>query len=166
MANLDETLPPGTGVIVKVDNSHDVAGSEARAFHRAVQHRDRLIATESWLTSEAIAKRARGPVVELDPKQYAFQLRQAGQILGVRHQHRRLHPDCQFDTVDGCLKPLEIMAPLLEFLPKDESGWTQAFWLFQPSGRIQGARPADVLATRRDDVLRAAENDFHGDDGI
>jgi len=146
--------------------SNDDAETDAATFQRAVQRRDWLIATEKWLSSADLATGARGAVVDSNANQYAYQLRQTGQILGVRHQRKRLHPSCQFHDVDGRLEPLPVLHALLKVLPKDDSGWTQAFWLFQPTGRLAKARPADVLATRPKDVLLAAEKDFHGDAGI
>lgn len=143
-----------------------VSNGDVEAFQRTVARRDWLIAHERWLTSEDIAKRARGTLVESNKDQYAYQLRQSGQVLGVRHQRKRLHPACQFREVDGRLEPLPIMKSLLALLPADDSGWDQALWLFQPTGRLDGARPADVLATRPEDVLDAAKKDFHGDAGI
>jgi hypothetical protein len=148
-----------------IDDTNELTG-EALAFQRAVQRRDDLIANEKWFSSEQIAQQARGAVVESNKDQYAYQLRQSGQILGVRHARKRLHPACQFHEVNGRLEPLPVMKRLLELLPKDDTGWDQAFWLFQPTGRLDGQRPADVLATRPDDVLTAAEKDFHGDAGI
>lgn len=146
--------------------SATVTNGDVEAFHRTVARRDWLIAHERWLSSEDIAKGARGTLVESNKDQYAYQLRQSGQVLGVRHQRKRLHPECQFREVDGRLEPLPIMKSLLEVLPDDGSGWDQALWLFQPTGRLDGARPADVLATRPEDVLDAAKKDFHGDLGI
>lgn len=144
----------------------DTRSDDAAAFQQAVQRRDHLVASEKWLSSEQIALQARGAVVESNKDQYAYQLRQTGQILGVRHARKRLHPACQFHEVNGRLEPLPVMKRLLERLPKDDTGWDQAFWLFQPTGRLDGQRPADVLATRPDDVIAAAEKDFHGDPGI
>ena len=155
-------------VMAKIDapSTDDGDESDAAAFQRTVARRDWLIAHERWLTSEDIALGARGGVVESNKDQYAYQLRQSGQVLGVRHQRKRLHPACQFREVEGRLEPLPIMKSLLEVLPADASGWDQALWLFQPTGRLDGARPADVLATRPEDVLDAAKKDFHGDQGI
>lgn len=144
----------------------DERSDDALAFERAIQRRDHLVANERWLSSEQIAQQARGGVLESNKDQYAYQLRQTGQVLGVRHARKRLHPACQFQEVNGRLEPLPVMKRLLDLLPKDETGWDQAFWLFQPTGRLDGQRPADVLATRADDVITAAEKDFHGDDGI
>jgi hypothetical protein len=147
-------------------SSATFTNGDVDAFQRTVARRDWLIAHERWLSSEDIAKGARGTLVESNKDQYAYQLRQSGQVLGVRHQRKRLHPACQFREVDGRLEPLPIMRSLLAVLPADDSGWDQALWLFQPTGRLDGARPADVLATRPEDVLDAAKKDFHGDPGI
>lgn len=144
----------------------DRTDTEADAFQRSIRRRDWLIDSESWLSSEDIAKHVRDAANESDARQYAYRLRQDGQILGVRHERWRLHPACQFGEVEGRLEPRAVMAQLLKLLPTDDSGWTQAFWLFQPTGRLQGARPADVLASRPDDVLSAADKDFHCDCGV
>ena len=149
-----------------IKNASSHADWDGGAFQRAVHHRDRLIVNEAWLSSDEIAIGTSGAELNACANQDSHQLRQTGQVLGVRHGRQRLHPACQFHTVGGQLVPLPMLRHLLELLPKDESGWTQAFWIFQPTGRLQGTRPADVLATRHEDVLLAAKKDFHGDESI
>lgn len=145
----------------------DDLDGDAASVNRSVERRDWLLRNEKWLSSSDVAALSGGAPLDANRNQYARQLRQSGRILGVLVDRKRLHPRSQFcDTVDGLLEPHPAMRILLELLPADETGWTQALWLFQPTGRLEGRRPADVLHDRPNDVLVAARMDFHGDRGI
>ena len=56
------------------------------------------------------------------------------------------------------------MKTLLAVLPKDRSGWRQAFWLFQRHAQINGARPADLFRWDPEAVIKAARSDFEVSD--
>jgi hypothetical protein len=56
------------------------------------------------------------------------------------------------------------MRELLALLPTDRSGWRVAFWLYQPHGRLGGARPVDAFATDPAAVIAAAVSTFHPGD--
>ncbi len=57
------------------------------------------------------------------------------------------------------------MAELLKVLPNDDTGWRQAFWLFQKHAQLPGSqRPADVFQHNPAAVLKAAKSDFQVSD--
>ena len=141
-------------------------GCEADALRNALRRRDYLISHELRLSSKEVALSVWGDTEHSPPHRCASDLRRSGQIFGVRHSGRRLHAACHFTERDGRLIPLEVVAALLRVLPSDDSGWTQAFWIFQPHGRLARSRPADMLESHPSDVLEAAEKEFLGDPGI
>jgi len=126
-------------------------------FEAAKQTRDRLLAKESWLDSKAVARAARSTLVESNPAQFASRLRREHRLFGVRWRGEYLHPAFQF-LPTGELNPE--MAKLLDVLPTTDANWNAAFWLFQPTGKLGGHRPADVFANNPKAVIAAATADF------
>jgi len=53
---------------------------------------------------------------------------------------------------------------LLAKLPDEDHGWASALWLFSPTRKLDGARPADIFQANPDAVIDAARRDFEGDD--
>lgn len=126
---------------------------DRRARAAGAQLRDRLLAQERWLTSEEIPSLA-----GVDRETYASDLPSRRQLISVRHEGRYLYPAVQFDSRGV---PFPRLPELLNFFPKQ--GWSGIFWLFQPTTRLNGERPADVLATDMEAVIAAARTDFLGD---
>jgi hypothetical protein len=125
--------------------------------------RERLLKTGKWYTAAQVAEALKGEVTASNPSQYTSRLRQQRRLLGVRYRGEYLHPEFQFDAKMGVLR--REMATLLPILPKDDTGWSAAFWCFQPTGRLDGRRPADVFQANPKAVVTAAKKDFEGDDG-
>ena len=138
--------------------------ADAAAFQETIALRDRLLLNEKWYSSEQVAQLARGALVDSNKNQFAQSLRAAGRLLGVRFKGKRLHPAFQF--VERVGEPHPAMKELLAVLPTDDIGWDTAFWFFQPTGRLGGERPADVLQRDPGAVVAAARKDFEGDSGI
>lgn len=124
---------------------------------RAVARRDELLASEPWLDYKKVAHLARGALVESNGSEYASRLRRERRLLGAKVRGAYQHPAFQFGA-DGAVLP--DMAKVLAILPKDDSGWASTFWFFQPSGVLDGRRPADVFREDPGAVIRAAEMDF------
>lgn len=127
----------------------------------ARQDRDDLLKDDRWYTAAEIPGPSRGS--ESDPSQDVNRLRLAMKLLAVRWQGEYLYPAFQFDQ-DGSALPS--IPELLKILPTTDANWSAMFWIFQPTGRLGGLRPADVLAGNPDAVVAAAALDFLGDPGI
>ena len=124
---------------------------------RAAARRDELLASEPWLDYKKVAHLARGALVESNGSEYASRLRRERRLLGAKVRGAYQHPTFQFGA-DGAVLP--DMAKVLAILPEDDSGWASTFWFFQPSGVLDGRRPADVFREDPGAVIRAAEMDF------
>jgi hypothetical protein len=49
-------------------------------------------------------------------------------------------------------------------MPLSDANWSNAFWLFLPTGRLPGdARPADLFQRDPESVILAAKLDFRGE---
>jgi hypothetical protein len=150
-----------------------VGGAETRVQAKAQQdedplaaaraRRDQVLTLGKWYTAAEVSELVNGRVAKTNPSQYASMLRQKRRLLGVRQNGEYLHPGFQFNYETGTLRPET--AKLLKILPKDETGWAAALWCFQPTGRLQGHRPADMFADDPKAVVAAAKKDFQGDTG-
>lgn len=136
--------------------------ARARSSELARNRRNDLLTQERWISSQEAAEQARGRTVESNPYEYASRLRREQRLFGARFSGRYLYPAFQFLPDTG--EPHPALRDLIPLLPDSNDGWTAAFWLFEPSGRLQGARPADVFAEDPAVVIAAAQRDFQGDD--
>lgn len=146
----------------EVDAPAAAGGGVAPAAAAARERRDELLKSEVWLSSTEVAKRARGgAVLESNPHQHASRLRREKRLFGVRLGGQYLHPGFQFTPATG--EPHPALPDLLAKLPDEDHGWAAALWLFAPTGKLGGARPADVFQERPAEVIDAARRDFEGD---
>lgn len=137
------------------ERSSEVARSQiARA--NGIRLRNLLLAHERWLTSEQVAALMH---TDADPEAYTKDLRARRMLMGARYQQQYLHPAVQFDATGRTLTRLQ---ELLAVLPNSGSGWTSMFWFFQPTGRLNVRRPADLFAIAPEAVIAAARADFEG----
>jgi hypothetical protein len=135
---------------------------DASPLEAARRRREHLLATESFLDSTGIHRMQGGAADAPGAGNTASRLRRKGELLGVWNGREYLHPAFQCDPATGRLMP-EVQ-PLLALLPKDRSGWRQAFWLYQPHARLGGKRPADVFPGDPDAVLEAARSTYQPDE--
>lgn len=152
-------------IAVTADKTTPLHGSATHAdtpeVAAALSLRDRLLTKEPWYSARKVAEVERGGIVESNPRQYASRLRLERQILGVLFRGQYLHPAWQWRAG----RRLARLKELIERLPVIDEGWEAVAWTFQPTGRLNGRRPADVFADDPQSVIDAAEKDFHGDDG-
>jgi len=73
-------------------------------------------------------------------------------------------------TMQAVATPREAAREKREALLKSERwlgedhGWAAALWLFAPTRKLDGARPADIFQANPEAVIDAARRDFEGDD--
>lgn len=133
---------------------------ERDRLRASFERRDRLLQSETWLSCDEVAIRTSDGIVGNDPEQHIRKLRSEGRLFGVRFKGKYLHPDFQFDA-QGRLMPE--VKDLLDVLPTGGTNWNLAFWVFQPTGALNGRRPADVFRQNPDRVVAVARKDFLGD---
>ena len=120
----------------------------------AREKREALLKSERWLGSAEVAGQASGQILDGKPDQYAGRLRREKQLFGVRVGGPYLHPAFQFLPESGELHPK--LNALLAKLPHEDHGWAAALWLFAPTRKLDGARPADIFQANPDAVIDAA----------
>jgi hypothetical protein len=124
--------------------------------------RDQLLKNEKWLDSKDVHQLLGLAEDSSNYAQTANRLRNDRKIFGVKHAGKCWHPRAQFD-LDNC-RVWPVVQELLTVLPRESSGWRNLFWLFEPRKSLGGKRPADVLGTRPEEVLKVAREAFEGSD--
>lgn len=133
--------------------------SPTSALEAARQRRAQLIKEEHWLNAGEVHQQQQGGSPSAPgANNTASRLRRGGKLLGAWDGREYLHPVFQFDHETGSVMPE--MKELLEILPKDQSGWRQVFWLFQPHALLDVRRPADVFQADQQSVIKAARSTF------
>jgi len=134
-------------------------GDERRATVRSIEHVERLIKNEKWLTATEVARLMHLPKHVADEINYETinNMKQDRRLFGVKYRGEVLYPLFQF-AENG--SPKFEMAMVLSILPRDEYGWAAAFWFFQSTALLDGKSPANVYVQDAVAVIRAARSDF------
>jgi len=158
------TLVQGPGAPQRRSETPTHPACRTSAVDAAIALRDQLLAEETWYRSEEVGARLRGASGESNRTFDLAAACVAGELFGVRFRGEMQYPAFQFMPTSDA--PFLALREILVCLPLDDSGWTAAFWFFQPNGRLGGKRPADVLHRDSAAVLATAQKDFMGDEGI
>jgi hypothetical protein len=127
----------------------------------AYERRAELLRNEKWLTSGDVHVHLGGRREAPGANNRASRLRKSGELLGVWDGRRYLYPLFQFYSNSEGGHLIGETKALIAALPRDQTGWRQAFWLFQHhAGLDGGARPADVFRKNPQAVIRAARSTF------
>jgi len=139
--------------------SHSNGDKRRATVRRSIEHAERLIKNEKWLTATEVARLMHLPKAVADELNFETinNMKQDRRLFGVKYRGEALYPLFQF-AENGFLK--SEMAMVLSVLPRDEYGWVAAFWFFQPTALLDGKSPADVFARDAAAVIRAARSDF------
>jgi hypothetical protein len=143
----------------------DVVPEDKVLNDAGLQRKARLLRSEEWLDAAAVHMAVTGVRGETtNMSRTASRLRSERKIFAVRDNGSYLHPAVQFDMQNGRVRP--VVRKLLALLPPAEDGWGNVFWLYQPRRSLDGKRPADLLATEPDLVLKAAKEAFGAPDDV
>ena len=78
-----------------------------------------------------------------------------GQIFAIHYKGVDLYPAYALDHSEG-VRPLPMMAEVLKHLA-DKDDWQKAFWFEGPNSYLKGRKPKQVLQSKPDQVVQAAE---------
>ena len=129
-------------------------GTAARDFIRR-EARDHLM-NEPALTSEDVSKLLGSKAA--NTRQYAMELRQRGELLGLEVGNRYLYPEFQFDRDRMAVH--DVVKDVAKLLSADTDPWGVLSWWVSPNARLPGHQtPRDLLQdrSRHGDLLELAE---------
>ncbi|MBI5478185.1 MAG: hypothetical protein HY906_04975 [Deltaproteobacteria bacterium] len=132
-----------------------VAGTAAAAEPEPLAGGARPRAAELWrqaqqrvLDEEALSSTAVSQLLGSDARntrQYAMELRQRGELLGVPVRNRHLYPAFQFDTRRRAV--YEVVKQVCRVLSADRDPWGALSWWVSPNARLPDHRAPKELLT-------------------
>ncbi|HJU39296.1 MAG TPA: hypothetical protein VJ724_06950 [Tahibacter sp.] len=142
---------------------HPETDSGAARLERVARKRREIVESHEWLDSDRVADLLGSGASPAADAQRVKDARRRGQLLGVWHAGQFLHPVFQFQPSTAALYPQ--IKSILRFLPKDKTGWAQAFWFFQGHEALNGKSPADLFQEMPERIVELAGREGLRDDG-
>lgn len=122
----------------------------------------RILADSEWLTASELSAKAgfRSADPDTGPKGW----KAAGKIFSLKVDGEDLYPDY---VLDEKMRPLKVVRLILSLFKERKTPWGLAIWFGSANRRLRGAKPKDLLISKSELVLMAAEEEVElGDAGI
>jgi hypothetical protein len=98
--------------------------------------------------------------VNVNPSQFAADMRKANRILAVRFGRDWRYPHFQFNHRRKPLEPFPEMRDVLAALAPDTRGWDRLQWFLEPNPALNGRLPLEVWSEDRIKVVEAARTEY------
>ena len=122
----------------------------------------RILADSEWLTASELSAKAgfRSADPDAGPKGW----KAAGKIFSLKVDGEDLYPDY---VLDEKMRPLKVVRLILSLFRERKTPWGLAIWFGSANRRLRGGRPKDLLTSKPELVLMAAQDEVEsGDAGI
>ncbi|EOY8359690.1 tyrosine-type recombinase/integrase [Salmonella enterica subsp. salamae] len=122
----------------------------------------RILADSEWLTASELSAKAgfRSADPEAGPKGW----KAAGKVFSLKVDGEDLYPDY---VLDEKARPLKVVRLILSLFKERKTPWGLAIWFGSANRRLRGGRPKDLLISKSELVLLAAQDEVEsGNAGI
>ena len=151
-----DTLEKIVGALLPDIAISDAALAEARMM---VDARSTILRSGDFLPAGDIAKRA--GYSPKNPSAQPNKWKRGGAIFAFQHKGIDYFPRYALDPVES-YRPYKTLADVLKIFGETKSGWGAAFWFAGLNSFLDDQRPQDLLATRPDLVIAAAQDEVDG----
>jgi|NGEPerStandDraft_6_1074524.scaffolds.fasta_scaffold87758_1 hypothetical protein len=134
----------------------DAALAEARMM---VDAKSTILRSGDFLPAGEIAKMA--GYSSKNPSAQPNKWKRAGNIFAFQHKGIDYFPLYALDPVES-YRPYKALAEVLNIFGETKSGWGTAFWFAGLNSFLDDQRPQDLLGTRPDLVIAAAQDEVDG----
>jgi hypothetical protein len=152
----NDTLEKIVGALLPDIAISDVALAEARMM---VDAKSAILQSGDFLPAGDIAKMA--GYSPKNPSAQPNKWKRDGAIFAFQHKGIDYFPRYALDPVES-YRPYKALAEVLKIFGETKSGWGAAFWFAGLNSFLDDQRPQDLLATRRDLVIAAAQDEVDG----
>lgn len=121
--------------------------------------RKEVLESGDWLTAAQIADVA--GFSASNPSAQPSKWKKDGQIFAIRHRGVDYFPSYALDRATG-YRPVKDLAKVLTVFNGRKDDWALAYWFASINSFLGGKRPQDLLSTRPDRVVAAAEDELAG----
>lgn len=114
----------------------------------------RILADSEWLTASELSAKAgfRSADPDAGPKGW----KAAGKIFSLKVDGEDLYPDY---VLDEKARPLKVVRLILSLFKERKTPWGLAIWFGSANRRLRGAKPKDLLVSKSELVLLAAQDE-------
>lgn len=114
----------------------------------------RILADSDWLTASELSAKAgfRSADPEAGPKGW----KAAGKIFSLKVDGEDLYPDY---VLDEKMRPLKVVRLILSLFKERKTPWGLAIWFGSANRRLRGGKPKDLLVSKSELVLLAAQDE-------
>ncbi|HCU2528110.1 TPA: tyrosine-type recombinase/integrase [Klebsiella oxytoca] len=114
----------------------------------------RILADSEWLTACELSAKAgfRSADPEAGPKGW----KAAGKIFSLKVDGEDLYPDY---VLDEKMRPLKVVRLILSLFKERKTPWGLAIWFGSANRRLRGGKPKDLLVSKSELVLMAAQDE-------
>ncbi len=114
----------------------------------------RILADSEWLTASELSAKAgfRSADPDTGPKGW----KAAGKIFSLKVDGEDLYPDY---VLDEKMRPLKVVRLILSLFKERKTPWGLAIWFGSANRRLRGGRPKDLLTSKSELVLMAAQDE-------
>ncbi|QXA72498.1 integrase arm-type DNA-binding domain-containing protein [Klebsiella aerogenes] len=114
----------------------------------------RILADSEWLTASELSAKAgfRSADPDAGPKGW----KAAGKIFSLKVDGEDLYPDY---VLDEKMRPLKVVRLILSLFKERKMPWGLAIWFGSANRRLKGGRPKDLLVSKSELVLLAAQDE-------
>ena len=128
---------------------------EAKMFAQAMKG---ILESDDFARASDIAEV--GHFSKTNPSSQPNRWKKAGLIFAVPYKGADLYPLYALDLTEGA-KPLPVMEDVLNIL-REKDDWQKAFWFASVNTYLKNKMPKDLLKSKPQEVLRAAEIEAAG----
>ncbi|MBK4129814.1 tyrosine-type recombinase/integrase [Klebsiella michiganensis] len=113
-----------------------------------------ILADSDWLTASELSAKAgfRSADPEAGPKGW----KAAGKIFSLKVDGEDLYPDY---VLDEKARPLKVVRLILSLFKERKTPWGLAIWFGSANRRLRGGKPKDLLVSKSELVLMAAQDE-------
>ena len=151
-----DTLEKIVGALLPDITVSDAALAEARMM---VDAKSTILRSGDFLPAGDIAKMA--GYSPKNPSTQPNKWKRDGAIFAFQHKGIDYFPRYALDPMES-YRPYKAMAEVLKIFSDTKSGWGAAFWFAGLNSFLDDQRPQDLLATRPDLVIAAAQDEVDG----
>ncbi|MBJ8403933.1 integrase arm-type DNA-binding domain-containing protein [Citrobacter cronae] len=114
----------------------------------------RILADSEWLTASELSAKAgfRSADPDAGPKGW----KAAGKIFSLKVDGEDLYPDY---VLDEKMRPLKVVRLILSLFKERKTPWGLAIWFGSANRRLRGGKPKDLLVSKSELVLLAAQDE-------
>ncbi|EPJ5002305.1 MAG: tyrosine-type recombinase/integrase [Klebsiella sp.] len=114
----------------------------------------KILADSEWLTASELSAKAgfRSADPDAGPKGW----KAAGKIFSLKVDGEDLYPDY---VLDEKMRPLKVVRLILSLFKERKTPWGLAIWFGSANRRLRGAKPKDLLVSKSELVLLAAQDE-------